>query len=304
VKKYWTAIALALGPAILIVTIVWEMARTNPAYTFIVNPWSIKGYETVHGWVFLWLGLALLIGGMLVLWDGSTAGLPRLGVLAYFIVTGTLLTFVFGPGTTTISIGTVLAVGVALFLSLILFRFTRSTLARAVPILRRGWVQGVLLLVIWAVAFVVLWATVVDKEVTLNSGVAVFSLLTLLAVYATAAEPRGLAANRMLIYCSMLATLVVITSAGAIRSTLIRIQIETDGVAAEYKDIQVSVGWFLAVYGALIVFVGGVGLWAKRQDLLVALTRARRQREAAEKSAAEIRAAEEAYLAEASNESR
>lgn len=299
-KKNWTGIALALGPAILLSTIVWEIARVNPDYGFIVSPWSLKGYETVHGWVFVALAIGLLIGGMLVLWEVSSAGLTRLGVLAYFIVAGTIIAFTFAPSSTTISIGPVLGIAMALFFALIVFRFTTTTIAKAVPFLGRGWVKGLLLLVMWAIIGLILWVTVVDKELTLDTTIAVFAMLTLLAVYASAAEPRGLAANRMLIYTTMIAMLVVVCSAGAIRSTLIRLQLEANGVAAEYREVQVSLGWFIAVFGILVLFTGAVGLWAKRQDLLVALTRARRQRAAAEKSAAEIKAAEEAYLAEMS----
>lgn len=300
-KKYWTAIALALGPAILISTVVWEIARVVPSYQFIVNPWSIKGYETTNGWVFMWLGIALLVGSMLVVWEGSTGGWPRIGALAYFAVAGTAVAAFFAPGTVSVTMGPLLAIGVALFLALIVFRFSRSTLAKAVPFLGKGWVQAALLLVIWLIAFVVLGFALVDKDVTLNTSAAVFALLALLAIYASAAEPRGLAVNRLLIYCSMLTTLVVVTSAGAIRSTLLRLQRELEGISAEYREVQVGLGWFLAVIGALVLFTGAVGLWAKRQDLLVALTRARRQREAAEKSAAEMRAAEAAYLAETSS---
>jgi hypothetical protein len=300
VKKNWTGIALALGPAILFSTIVWEIARVNPDYGFIVSPWSLKGYETVHGWVFVALAIGLLIGGMLVLWEVSSAGLMRLGVLAYFVVAGTIIAFTFAPSSTTISIGPVLGIAMALFFALIVFRFTTTTIAKAVPFLGRGWVKGLLFLVMWAIIGLILWVTVVDKELTLDTTIAVFALLTLLAVYASAAEPRGLAANRMLIYTTMIAMLVVVCSAGAIRSTLIRLQLEANGVAAEYREVQVSLGWFIAVFGILVLFTGAVGLWAKRQDLLVALTRVRRQREAAEKSAGEIKAAEEAYLTEMS----
>jgi hypothetical protein len=302
-KKYWTGIALALGPAVLISTILWEIARTNPTYAFLVNPWSIKGHETVHGWVFVWLGAALLVGGMLVLWERSTSGVVRLAVLSYFVVVGTALVAGFARDQTSVTVGTMLGVAIALFVALIVLRFSRSTVAKAVPFMGRGWVQAMLLIVIWAITFVILTATLIDKRLTMNSWVAMFGLLVLLAVYASAAVPRGLAANRLLIYTSILAILTVVTSAGAIRSTLLRLQREAEGFGAEYRDVQVGLGWFVGVFGMAILFAGAVGLWARRQDLLVALTRARRQREAAEKSAAEIGAAEEAYLAESRNTS-
>ncbi|MGI9667532.1 MAG: hypothetical protein ACR2N2_10570, partial [Acidimicrobiia bacterium] len=65
-----------------------------------------------------------------------------------------------------------------------------------------------------------------------------------------------------------------------------------------YKDTQAAGGWWLAGLGATILFVGAVGLWAKRRDVVAAIARARKQREAAETSAKEIADAAEAYAAE------
>jgi len=298
VKRYWTGITLALGPAILITTVVWEIARMVPDYAFVISPWAIEGHETAHGWVFLTLGVSLLVASMLVLWEASTSGFWRLVTLAFFVVAGTAIAIVFAQASTTVTMGPVLGMALALSLSLIVLRFAGSSLVKAVPFLGRGWVKGVLLFVVWGIFYLILAATVVDEELTVSTGIGVFVGLLLFAVYASAAEPRGLAGNRMLIYTSMVAGLVVVLSAGAIRSSLTRIQFETSGFAAEYGETQVSLGWFIAVFAILVLFSGAVGLWAKRQDLLVAMVRARRQREAAEKSAAEIKAAEEAYLAE------
>ena len=44
-KKHWSKIAIALGPTIIIASIVWEYARTNPDYNFLIEPWAIKGFE-------------------------------------------------------------------------------------------------------------------------------------------------------------------------------------------------------------------------------------------------------------------
>ncbi len=50
--------------------------------------------------------------------------------------------------------------------------------------------------------------------------------------------------------------------------------------------------------GTFIVFVGAVGLWAKRRDIVAAIARAKKQREAAEESSREIQEAAEAYARE------
>ena len=44
-KQNWSKIAIALAPAIVMVSIAWEVARTSPAYNFLVEPWVMKGYE-------------------------------------------------------------------------------------------------------------------------------------------------------------------------------------------------------------------------------------------------------------------
>jgi hypothetical protein len=72
------------------------------------------------------------------------------------------------------------------------------------------------------------------------------------------------------------------------------------GISAQYKDTQAALGWWVAGFGAFVLFIGAVGLWAKRRDIVSALARARKQREAAEKSAREIQEASDAYARELS----
>jgi hypothetical protein len=114
-------------------------------------------------------------------------------------------------------------------------------------------------------------------------------------------RPGNVAANRMMIFATVAGWGVVVFSAGAIRQSLITAQkafLQTDGsagVAAQYKDVQTAGGWWLAGLGVTIAWVGAIGLWAKRRDIVAALARARRQRAAAEESAREIQEALEAY---------
>jgi len=60
-KHPWSKIAITLGSAIVMVSVVWEMARTNPAYGFLVEPWSLRGYELDQGWTYFAIGAALLL---------------------------------------------------------------------------------------------------------------------------------------------------------------------------------------------------------------------------------------------------
>lgn len=296
-KRYWTGIAIALGSLTVVATFVWEMARTKPDYRFLVEPWAIKGYDSVHGWVFVSIGLALLAGGMIVLTEWSTGKIGRYVSLGYFVAAGTAIALAFASEPQTVTLAPVMGLLVAVFLTLIVFRFSKELLIRSASIFRNTWVRLLTGVAMFAVVYLVMRATVIGKELELDTPIWIFILMAVLALYALAAVPRGLAADRMLIYSTMLAMVVIVTSAGALRSTLIRLQVEAQGVSAEFRDTQAGLGWFLAVFALVVVFVGAVGLWARRRDLLIASDRARRQRAAAEKSAAEIKAAEEAYLA-------
>lgn len=296
-KRYWTGIAIALGSLTVVATFVWEMARTKPDYRFLVEPWAIKGYDSVHGWVFASIGLALLAGGMIVLTEWSTGKIGRFVSLGYFVAAGTAIALAFASEPQVVTLAPMMGLLVSVFLTLIVFRFSKELLIRLASIFRNTWVRLLTGVAMFAVVYLVMRATVIGKEMELDTPIWILILMAVLALYSLAAAPRGLAADRMLIYSTMLATVVIVASAGALRSTLVRLQVEAQGVSAEFRDTQAGLGWFLAVFALLVVFVGAVGLWARRRDLLIATDRARRQRAAAETSAAEIRAAEEAYLA-------
>ena len=138
-------------------------------------------------------------------------------------------------------------------------------------------------------------AAVIGNEITIAVPFLTFLAFAVLGALSLTVPPRGLAANRMLLAATVVGGMIITLSAGALRETLQRMQVETEGVSAQYKDIQVGAGWFIALFGVLVLFVGGVGLWAKRRDLMIAQIRARRQREAAEKSAQEIKESYEQY---------
>jgi protein-S-isoprenylcysteine O-methyltransferase Ste14 len=70
------------------------------------------------------------------------------------------------------------------------------------------------------------------------------------------------------------------------------------GIGAQYKDTQAAAGWWLAGFGTFVIFIGAVGLWAKRRDIVAAIARAKKQRKAAEISTREIEEAAEAYARE------
>jgi len=95
----------------------------------------------------------------------------------------------------------------------------------------------------------------------------------------------------MLIFSISIGGAAIGLSAAAIREHLIGEQLTLTGITGQYKDTQITSGYFIALAGILLAFVGAVSLWAKRRDIISNEQRAEKQRAAAEASAAEIQRA-------------
>jgi len=302
VKKNWTKIVLALGPVILMSSITWEYARTSPDYNFLIQPWSMRGYETTHGWVIAVMGALLLIGSLLTAWEGSMSPRVSAAVTGYLVVASTAFAAIFTIGTdrstVTIPLTTITIVAISAVLAATVSLATRSRLRHKSALFKRALP---LFVAAFALFFLLIDAVASSSEITIAIWVAVFVLFLLMAGLSVSIKPADVAANRMLIFTSVAAWTVVVLSAGAIRQTLLNTQRLFDqgggvtGVSAQYKDTQAATGWWLAGFAATVLFVGAVGLWAKRRDIVAAMERARKQREAAEESSREIREALEAF---------
>ena len=301
-KKNWTKIALALGPVIFIASLSWEYARTNPEYNFLIQPWSIRGYETAHGWIIATMGVLLLIGGLLTAWEGSMSPRISAAVTAYLVAAATAFTAFFTLGTpratVSLNITPVVSSTIAILLAAAISLSLRSLLREKSRFFKRALPSFV---IAFAAFFFLFGLTVNGTVASAPTWVWVLGVFGVTAALSVSIKPSDVAANRMLIFTSVAAWGVVVLSAGAIRQSLIESQNLFDhgdgitGVAAQYKDTQAASGWWLAGFGATVIFVGSVGLWAKRRDIVAALARARKQREAAETSAREIAEALEAY---------
>jgi len=163
-----------------------------------------------------------------------------------------------------------------LLLSIMLYRAFKSLVLPRVPAVDRTSVRVAIGLGTVVLIFVVVSSTVGSTTAELTPGLAAFAGLGLLGLFALATVPHGLAANRFLIYVSGLGGAAI-------------------GVAGQYKDAQVSYGWFIALAGIVTLFVGAVALWTTRRDIIIARSRARAQRAEAEKSAQEIKESHEQY---------
>ncbi len=300
-KKNWTKVAIALGPAIIVASVVWEFARTNPDYNFLIQPWSLRGYETDFGVVYATLGILLLIGGIATAWEGALRDSVSAAVAGYFVIAMTGFAFAFGNEEITISVTTVMNAFVSLLLAASVSLALRSLFGESNRFFRRALPIG---LVLFFFFFLLGAVSVVGTDLTVRPWALVFFVSLIFGGLSVAIRPINMAANRMLMLASVAGWLVILLSAGAIRQALVEEQLMTEqtggaiGVAAQYKDTQAALGWWVAGLGVTILFVGAVGLWAKRRDIVSAMARARKQREAAEISAREIQEAAEAYALE------
>jgi hypothetical protein len=288
-KQNWSKIAIALGPAIVMVSIVWEMARTNPSYNFLVEPWALNGYEMDQGWTYLTVGVVLLLMGLAVMPKRAVEVPYSAAVVGFAIVAATVLAVVYGPETVSITFSGVIVAVLTLILTLMIYRTLKSLVLPRVPALDRFIIRMGIGLGTLVAFFLILSVSLGGSTIEAAPGLATFVAIGLLGLFALATPPHGLAANRVLIYASVLGGAVIGMSGGSLRTTLMEAQVATIGISGQYKDVQVGMGWFIALFGIMILFVGSVALWATRRDLIIARSRAREQRAAAEKSAKEIR---------------
>jgi hypothetical protein len=240
-------------------------------------------------------GLALLLLAVAAIPQRAVEVPYSASVVGLTTVAAAVLGLVFGPNTVSITFGGATIAVLTVLLWLMLYRTFKSLVLPRAPALDRFSIRTFISLGILVVVFLALSVTLGGATVDLNPGLAAFLGVGLLGLFALATNPHGLAANRMLIYLSLVGGAIITLSGGSLRTSLREAQVETIGVAGQYKDVQVGYGWFIALFGITILFVGAVALWAKRRDVIIARARARQQRAAAETSAREIEASREQY---------
>ena len=303
-KKNWTKIALVLGPAIMIASISWEYARLKPDYNFLIEPWSLRGFEVPQGWAIAAMGALLLIGGLLVSWEGSLKPSISVAVTTYLVAAATGLTAFFTVGTeravTDITVQTVSGIIIAAFLAASISLSLRSLLKDKSALFKRALPVFAILFIVFAIFI----STIAGVQVSIQTWILVLIIFLVMAGLSISIRPVDVAANRMMIFTAVAAWGVIILSAGAIRQGLISAQTAfvqsngVSGVSAQYKDVQTAGGWWLAGLGITVAWVGAIGLWAKRRDVVAARARAMKQRTAADESAQEIQDAYDAYYKE------
>ena len=292
-RRIFTSIGI-IGGLLTAASILWEYARMNPAYRFLVDPWSFRGYESVHGAIALVIGLGLAAVAFVTKSTRSTERQPAIAIVVATAVAATVIAFVFDPGDD-IGFNAFLAIVFGFLFALIAMRLNQRRLMNDLPIGAKP--KTSVSFFTWLAAFVVFSVILILVSGSIDSlsfPIVVALVFLLLGALSVATNPLELAAARMLIYSTVLAGAAIGLSGGAIRSTLVRLQTDpesTIGIAAQLKDTQVTWGYFLANIGIMLVFFGAVGQWARRRDALQAAARIAAQRAAAEASAAEIAAA-------------
>lgn len=294
-KRSRSNIAVTLGPVIVMASIVWEYARTNPDYRYLVEPWSLRGYEIDQGWSYFAVGAALLLLGLAVIPRRAVEVSYSATVVGLATVVAAILGSLLGPDTVIITVSGLMAAVLSLLLWLMLYRTFKSLVLPRALNLDRFSIRTVISLGILVLVSLVITMGFGGGTFSLNPGLAAFLVVGLLGLFALATAPRGLAANRILIYSSLLGGAIITLSGGSLRTSLQEAQMAATGAAAQYKDVQVGYGWFIALFGIMVLFVGAVALWATRRDVIITRSRAREQRAAAEKSAEEIRESYEQY---------
>lgn len=297
-KKNWTKIAAAVGPAIIIASAFWEMARMNPDYRFLVQPWALRGTELTQGTVFIVLGVLLLVVGMVTAWEGSVSPAVSAGVVAFVVIAATVVAFVFADKDFAFTftpvftglISMLLAAGVAMALRSLLGA-KNGLFKRALP----------LFFVAWAIVGGLMAVTLINVDIEVPTWQSIFVVFLAIGALSLAIRPANMGANRMLIIGTVAVWATIIASAGSMRQSLVDAQVAfvypdgATGLSAAYQDTQAAGGWWIAGFGVTVAFVGAVGMWARRRDLVATIARAKRQRAAAEVSAKEIADAQAAY---------
>jgi len=295
-KRDWARL-LTVGGAIMIMqSLLWEYARMKPDNNYLVTPWSARGLDSIHGVVFLVIGAALLAAGLII--GSSFTREPRNSLLtvAGIVFAAVLFTVVFASGeaaTVGGGLGGIvfgLALGYTLFLGAqrLAERQYGASSSQA-RVLKGG--TGSLILIVALGVGTLLTSAILGNGREFAAPVAVFILMTLIGALVSLMRQAAMAANRMLIATAVVAGTAMGLSGAAIRSTLVRLQAEGGNIPGQYRDTQVTWGYFLANIGVVIFFMGAVMLWARRRDVVQAQQRAAKQRAAAEASAAELAAA-------------
>ncbi len=299
VKRDWARLIAVIGALIVVQSVLWECVRMKPTNNYFIEPWSYRGFESVHGVVVAVIGIALLATVLVVAGNFNTTSQNSIILVGAMVVVGWLIALVFTGGEdVTVDgssiVGFLLSAGIAMTIQHSVRRMVESGRMsggeRLLKLLSGATGSLILVITIFVVSFVL--GLILGDETTIPAHLAVLIVLLVMGVLMSVMKTASMSANRMLLAMAVVAGSAIGFSGAAMRSTLTRFQLETEPfIPGEYRDTQVTWGYFLANIGVALVFIGAVMLWARRRDIVAAQQRAAKQREAAEESARELAAA-------------
>jgi hypothetical protein len=283
-RKNTPLVLTVFGLAIMAQSVAWEFVRVEPTYRFLIDPWSLRGYEVAQGLVIAAGALVIAVLAILLSYGvlketlvHSIVGVVMLvgfGVVAALVADAPRVKMPFPVHVVLSVIGAVVA---------------RSVLERFIPDLwskRRRAARVGFLLAGFLVALFAIVGPLLQNERPFWLVVAVGGIF--LGALALFRPPQALAGWRMVINGIVGIWVMSMSMAASLRVTLDRAQFDLNGISADVKNLQITSGVLWAWFGGLIAFIGAVGLWAKRRDEIIAYERARRQQEAARESEAQL----------------
>ena len=119
-RRIFSSIGI-IGGVLTAASVLWEYARMSPAYRFLVDPWSIRGFETVHGAIAVAIGLALAALAAVTRSPKSVEPQPAATTVVASVIVATVIAFAFDPGTD-VGFNAFLAIVFGLLLALISMR--------------------------------------------------------------------------------------------------------------------------------------------------------------------------------------
>lgn len=269
-----------LGLVIMAQSIFWEFIRVKPTYRFLIEPWSMRGYEVTQGVVIAVSAIVVALVAVLLSYGViKETPIHSVAAVVFLVVYAVVVTVLADAKDIKMPfiVHIILSLMGAIVLKAVLERFIPEVWTKRRRAAQIGlWLAGFLITLF---AFV---GPILQNEQPFWVFVAVAGIVLGALVFFR--RPQQLAGWRMIINGIVVLWVMSMTMAASLRVTLRQAQFELNGLSADVQDLQVTSGVLWAWFGGLVAFAGAVGMWARRRDEIIAFDRARKQQEAARES--------------------
>jgi len=277
-----------LGMAIMAQSVLWEYVRVEPTYRFIVEPWSLRGYELTQGLVIAAAAIGIAIFTLLVVRGVIKETLLSSGLaVGAGVAFAVVITIMSNPND--VKMPFPIHVGLSVIGAVVVVALLEGFIPKEWDRRRRLTRIGM-----WLAAAIVLLFGVVGPILKSEQPFWIFVAVAGIVVGALALfrPPAELAGFRWIINSIVAVWMMSLAMSASLRQAL---QVEqlaqgNGDISGKLLDLQITSGVLLAWLGGLIGFIGAVGLWANRRDQIIAHDRARQQQEAARESEEQLTA--------------